>query len=799
MRKIYLLLIFQVIVSAAFSQTLSGVRIYINPGHGGFDSDDRNVKVKSYGVGKDADFWESQSNLDKGLQLFDLLKRAGATTFISRTTNTTEDDLPLSQIVRMANEADADFMLSIHSNAGGKANYILQLYAGVDPGDTHIYPTPTPCSDEGRVITTLIAENQYTNKANVWGNQPTVRGDKTFARTAMSWSDGYGVLRGLIVPGTISEGSMHDYNPETLRLMNMDYKWLEAWHFYKSFCSYFKAASIPTGNIVGTIQDSRNKNQATYDKIYNSKDELLALNKARIILTPGNKIYETDEYNNGVYVFKDLAPGTYLLKYEAPGYYSQEQELIVKAGETTYKNVLLDMERSTPPVIVDYSPVGDFQTPVNCVSPVILNFNWDIDEESALQAISISPQIEGKFTFEDSNHRIIFTPTQPYMTSTTYTVTIDKSLKHRGGMSMGTDFIFSFFTQDRNRLKLLSSYPGEEMNKVHYSKQRLSFIFDWALNTAVVPDQVKVRDKEGKEVGQAIRSRLYNKYKEPLGSYSFQMIYDFTPGERYDIVIDENLTDQKGIPFFNVKTIPFEAVDMRVTDKPVAIDFETADLLRYEDGIGQNVVSASVGRSSTQKLFGSYGYEFKYAFEDKNTGELSYRFVNPVIELISRHCIGVHLYGELSGNELWLELGCEEEEVQIKLSDFRTTGWEYVETGLTDLATDKKYLLKGFKLIRKTNLFTDSGQFYLDNLLLSENTGDGILTTPNDLQIYPNPVTDCIYTNTKMQLQLFTLDGRLLKETFGDRLFVGSVSSGTYLLKCSSSGQAFHRTILIRH
>ena len=51
----------------------------------------------------------------------------------------------------------------------------------------------------------------------------------------MGWSDGYGVLRGLTTPGVISEGCMHDYQPETYRLLNHDYRWMEAWHFYKTF------------------------------------------------------------------------------------------------------------------------------------------------------------------------------------------------------------------------------------------------------------------------------------------------------------------------------------------------------------------------------------------------------------------------------------------------------------------------------------------------------------------------------------------------------------------------------------
>ena len=101
----------------------------------------------------------------------------------------------------------------------------------MDPDDNHTYPTPTPHSDRSREISTVIAKNLYANEVNCWASDYTVRGDKTFAAQVMGWSNGYGVLRGLTVPGCISEGSMHDYIPETRRLMNMDYKWLEAWKF----------------------------------------------------------------------------------------------------------------------------------------------------------------------------------------------------------------------------------------------------------------------------------------------------------------------------------------------------------------------------------------------------------------------------------------------------------------------------------------------------------------------------------------------------------------------------------------
>ncbi len=112
-------------------------KIYINPGHGGFDSDDRGMKVWMNETTQDYGFWESQSNLDKGLKLKEWLDELGFQTAISRVLNRTEDDKDLYDIVCEANAFGADFMLSIHTNAGGPSNYVLQLYSGWTPGDTH--------------------------------------------------------------------------------------------------------------------------------------------------------------------------------------------------------------------------------------------------------------------------------------------------------------------------------------------------------------------------------------------------------------------------------------------------------------------------------------------------------------------------------------------------------------------------------------------------------------------------------------------------------------------------------------
>lgn len=100
MKKILLPILLLVFSLNLIAQDLSGVRIYINPGHGGYDANDRNVVIPPFKSGDPNGFWESSSNLHKGLYLKEMLDSHGASTAISRVTNTTEDDLPLSQIVR---------------------------------------------------------------------------------------------------------------------------------------------------------------------------------------------------------------------------------------------------------------------------------------------------------------------------------------------------------------------------------------------------------------------------------------------------------------------------------------------------------------------------------------------------------------------------------------------------------------------------------------------------------------------------------------------------------------------------
>ncbi len=233
--KRFLPILFFIYLFAAnnYSQDFSGIKICINPGHGGHDSNDRFIQ--------ETGFWESDGNLNKGLALRQILVGMNANIVITRTTNTTADDLPLSQIVAIANANNVDYFHSIHSNAyNSQSNYTLLLFQGFDNNPTY---------DNAKVMGNLIADEIYkahrtTGKYN--------RGDFDFYGTGQAY---LGVFKGLNMPGTLSEGSFHDYIPESWRLRNKAYTRHEAWAIEKAFVKYFHLNQNSYGEIAGEVRD----------------------------------------------------------------------------------------------------------------------------------------------------------------------------------------------------------------------------------------------------------------------------------------------------------------------------------------------------------------------------------------------------------------------------------------------------------------------------------------------------------------------------------------------------------------
>ena len=808
MKKLFIItLFFTAIVFSVIAQDLTGIKIYINPGHGGYDSDDRNVVIAPYSQGDQNGFWESVSNLDKGKYLMEMLENSGAQVAISRVTNTTADDLPLSQIVRSANEFNSDFMLSIHSNAGNTArSAVLMLYSGRSVGDTWVYPTATPHEETSRLISTEIAKNLYSNQATSWSSSYSVQGDKTFGRVSMGgWSDGYGVLRGLTVPGVISEGSHHDYLPETYRLMNLEYKWLEAWHFFKSFATYFKKASLPKGNIAGNVKDKFLLNEANYSKIPDTHDVLLPVNGATVTLLPNNITYKVDNLNNGFYLFKNLDPGTYKLITTHPDYHNDTVEVVVKANETSYGHIRPNKIRNTPPAVVDYSPKALTADTLMLASSIIrFKFNWDVDIESAKSSFSITPAVAGQFVFKESNFVMEFVPNMPLDTTTVYTVKLAKTLKHYDGLNMVEDFIFSFKTMNRNKLSVLASYPLAGETNIDFKVPTFTVVFDKKLQTGELSNGVQVYDKQGKALTKNLRSVRNNLAPEPLGSTSFTLAQDLVPGQQYVLKLAKGIKDVDGVYLTDTLNFPFIATDERVVDKKVVETYETSGKYMYEPTLSVNVASATVTTSSATKLFGNYSNNMKFSFSSDVGGSVVYKVTNPEVEATNDSTIGLHIFGDLSGNEMYLLFASESDMKEIRVDSIHYGGWKFVEIVLTGLKPDTSYKFTGYKVVQRDAPLSKIGNIFIDNMLLY---GAPVTSVSSEkvsrVSVYPNPASEIIQVKKDANqvvesMELYSLQGRLIKKSQQHFMILTGVPEGTYVIKLKLNDGVITKPVIIK-
>ena len=369
--------------------TKTQARIYINPGHGSWGPNDRNMATINHATGDTCGFYESNTNLWKGLKMGATLEKWGvpkANIMYSRVKNgpypyvkgAADEELynrNLTEIAEECNAFNTDYFLSIHSDAGtegGSTNLSLLIYNG--------YSVPA-ADDENMWEGERSLEYQKTSRAmaeTLWPildsngidvySSTAVRivGDLTFYYKYNTPADnvkkaaGYlGVLRRNTSNGFLSEGYCHTYQPARHRALNRDYCGQEGVRLARGVAAWFGWETENTGYIMGSVKDLHE----TFVSMYyhgnpTSKDIFKPINGAVVTLYKGGvelKKYTTDNEYNGVFVFEGLEPGDdYTINVEAEGYksafalndeYGRENPTYsVTSCETTYPIIQLEAE-----------------------------------------------------------------------------------------------------------------------------------------------------------------------------------------------------------------------------------------------------------------------------------------------------------------------------------------------------------------------------------------------------------------------------------------------------------------------
>ncbi len=314
--------------TASAAQTVSP-RVFLNPGHGGHDSDDRPCPFYNEGMQDRVEYYESDSNLKCAMAMKDILRERGYEVYVSRVNNTTADDLNLFEIHQLALNSGADVFFAVHSNSTGssrRVNFPFAIYRGYDGSET---------AEGSKELARIVASNLSDCEATSWTRSGITHGDWSFYNSR----SGLGVFRWNKLPGILSENCFHDYQIERERLLNKDYCGLLAMINCRSLDQFFNRPKQPYGMVAGVVRydyPRKGKKMAAF-----GKDARQPQNGVPVELCDleGNPIqtYQIDNFNNGFYCFTHVRPGRYLVAIDGV----EDYELEVKPDSTTYYNVTI--------------------------------------------------------------------------------------------------------------------------------------------------------------------------------------------------------------------------------------------------------------------------------------------------------------------------------------------------------------------------------------------------------------------------------------------------------------------------
>ena len=366
-------LLLSIFALCALVMSASAAKIYVNPGHGSWTSECRNMLLINYpSYGDTLGFWESNTNLWKSLYLEKKLKESGHTVKMSRrysggasSDNYGAYDKALHVIAAEANSWGPNYFISVHSNAhqdGAVTNYPLFIHRGYTGSET--------CS--GSIWGERIL---WTHHYEIWqqgqehNSYPSYNNNNKNIQGGMSMNGwDYGVLRHSY-PGTLVEGYFHTYQPARHRAMQPDWCRQEGLRYWRGFTEMYGTAKDTKGYIMGYIRTKDKQINQTHYSGRSANDIYYPMNGARVVLRNSKTeliktdpykyvardfvsqaIYTTDGYYNGVFVYDDLAPGKYTVYVHCKGYKDLVQEVTVTADKTTYLQLFVTAGQGTEPI-----------------------------------------------------------------------------------------------------------------------------------------------------------------------------------------------------------------------------------------------------------------------------------------------------------------------------------------------------------------------------------------------------------------------------------------------------------------
>jgi len=748
----------------------SGLKIFINPGHGGNDGDDRHMVA--------TDFWESEGNLAKGLFLRELLESRNATVYMSRTTNFTSDDLKLSVIAEMANQANSDFFISIHSNGfDGTRNQPLVLFRGYD--NSPVYPA-------AKTMAQILWEKLY-EKGNCWTHSfQWVKGDWTFYP---EWGDqvGLGVLRTLNMPGVLSEGSYHDYIPEGWRLRNESHLHHEAWAILRALQQFYNVSPSPTGIIAGTIRDELTSPPYYFGPA--TPDKNSPINGATVTLMPSGRSVVTDNLNNGFFMFDSLPPGNYdVIAGDMADFYNDTVTAVVNPGMTTIADLLPSFDTARVPVVTERLPFTTDSLPFN--QTFTFKFNVPMNMLAVQSALVFEPEVSVIYEWDQRSRILTVKPKTGFASGTPYNIRLTTAATSRWNIHLAEEYQAGFVTKKRAKLAIEKIWPAQGATSITLFP-RITLVFDAPLDQGSASAGIILLDSQSAPLVKQGEQFLSQNGK---GIYSFELASLLERNSIYRIEIGPAVKDVSGVTVGSQTAATFTTRTNAYQAGNVIETFDNPGVFWDPEASG-----STVGTDNPLTTFTASYYIFKV---NAPAGRLDYLFTGdngglcrvfdtskPLIGSNTSQTFAMWVYGDLSDNRLeyWFYSPGSVNQV-VPATTINWAGWDLIAIPVSSIGGSGEWQYHSI-VVRQSNDGLKSGTMYFDDAMVF--TPTGIEDYPDDmaeLVVYPNPVRGegrvsfLLLSDSHVDISLFAVDGRLAAS-----FFTGTLGAGEHSIPCNPS------------
>jgi len=618
-----------------FSQNLSGVSICIDPGH-----DPSSSNAGPTGL-READINFRVAGFLKGY-----LKTARVDTVLLTHLNNIPN-ISLSTREQIANNFGVTWFHSVHHNATGTSNntarFTLML---LEERRNAAQPCPNG-SPSG------TGQAEWPGKSDAMSNIMARRifeGYRTASFiTRLDWTfyggcnGGFnlGVLNDLQMPGELSEATFHDNPLEEAKMRNNDFLRMEARALAMSFFDYFNAGTMPTGALIGIVSDAETG---------------ALLNGVTVTLNPGNRIYTTDNFKNGLYVFDGLTPGAYTVAVNVPGFAPLLRSVTVAAHAFNYSDARLTP--NSAPAVTSITPRND-TTNVFVYDVIRVSFSRAMNAATIPTALHFTPPVAGTLRSENDNKTFVFEPDFRFAFGANYTLTIDSTARDIFGRSLdgnrdgigGDAFVSRFATIPLDVAKpvIVNYTPGKKQTGV-FLREVIEVLFNRPIDPATVGAQ-SILVAAG---SRRLNIRIFTSTENGLHKLSLVPPQNFINGMVYNVIMLKTIKDLAGTPMPADFRWSFTTAT-RADIWEVVSAFSPTDQ-PFGDPL-QNARTRNVVRDSTQ-----YQLAPRFAVSDSTSGQLRYRFqpnggtvfleLRQPIKLDSAEAAAFFLYGDNSKNTL---------------------------------------------------------------------------------------------------------------------------------------------------